>query len=206
MRRGSIAGILAIAVATSIGIWHFIPQTGRTVRTPLLAAPRASETAALPDSPAELPPPATIVKIDDAPQGPSITGIIISPYFDNAEAVNQLIALLPRLSPDEQAEAASHIANLSSDADVAKWGGALVEGALPRSAADVLFLNLSNRPAEVGWPILAAIADTPVSVYAAESASTLEILVGRPARGTTWSAQVSQQLAPHTTSHHLSMQ
>jgi len=208
--RKTIGLLTASALMSAIGIWLLLPRpqpsAQSSARPALVMEGAAATTGELPreataNSPAESQPPA-----DTAANGPTISSIITSSYFDNAAMVDQLLVLLPGLSEDEQAEAAHHIAHLSADEDVSKWSDALVAGTLPAPATEILFAELCNRPKEIAWPILAAIADNPAHLHRKDSVAMLSLLTGTPAAHATWSQLVAPSLAGHARDNRFGMQ
>lgn len=117
---------------------------------------------------------------------------------DFASTVNELLAAMPKLNPDQQAEAAQHIANLSDDALAAQWSQKMIAQSLPQTASEVLFNDLLNRPHELLIPFLSKLADMPQHPQSTQSVEILEVLFGQPPAGTKWEkwVKIKAQEAP----------
>lgn len=103
-----------------------------------------------------------------------------------ATTANKLLAALPNLNSDQQAEAAQHIANLSDDALAAQWSQKILSQTLSQSAGDALFNDMLNRPHEMLLPFLSKLADMPEHRQSSQSVEILEVLFGQPPAGTEW--------------------
>jgi ABC-type transporter Mla subunit MlaD len=157
----------------------------KTARYSENAAPTATneplQTTTTPDSsPAK---PQTLPSSGD--EDP-VSEILASSEEDFATTVNHLLAAMPKLNPDQQAEAAQHIANLSDDALAAQWSQKMIVQSLPQPATEVLFNDLLNRPHELLLPFLSKLADMPQHPQSTQSVEILEVLFGQPPAGTKW--------------------
>lgn len=123
-----------------------------------------------------------------------ITDILLDERYDMPATAARLLQLLPRLQPEQQEEAAHHIANLTDDPDAGEWSRKLAADDLPPAAAEVFFNDLLNRSDEFKYPTLAAIADQPDHSLHEDSVEILEILFGEPEPGHNWRAWVELQL------------
>jgi hypothetical protein len=118
--------------------------------------------------------------------GDPIAKILDRTDLDFPSTVNRLIAILPKLNSDEQAEAAQHIANLSDDEAAKSWLPKVINQSLPQPAAEVLFNDMLNRPHEMLLPFLSKLADMPQHPQSTQSVEILEVLFGQPPAGTKW--------------------
>jgi hypothetical protein len=100
--------------------------------------------------------------------------------------VNQLLAAMPKLNPNQQAEAAQHIANLSDDTLAAQWSQKMIVQSLPQPASEALFNDMLNRPHEMLLPFLSKLADMPQHPQSTQSVEILDVLFGQPPAGTKW--------------------
>ena len=100
--------------------------------------------------------------------------------------MDQLLSALPKLNPEQQAEAAQHIANLSDDALAAQWAQKILSQTLPQSACEVLFNDLLNRPHEMLLPILSKLANMPKHPLSTQNVEILDVLFGQPPVGSSW--------------------
>lgn len=105
---------------------------------------------------------------------------------DFLTTVNQLLAAMPKLNPEQQAEAAQHIANLSDDTLASQWLQKMIVQSLPQPASEVLFNDLLNRPHELLMPFLSNLADMPQHPQSTQSVEILEVLFGQPPAGNKW--------------------
>ena len=112
---------------------------------------------------------------------------------DFASTVNQLLAAMPKLNPEQQVEAAQHIANLSDDALAAQWSQKMIVQSLPQPASELLFNDLLNRPHELLMPFLSKLADMPQHSQSTQSVEILEVLFGQPPAGTKWEKWVKNK-------------
>lgn len=126
--------------------------------------------------------------------GEAIGQILGDNQISHEEAALQMLALLPRLSPEQQEEAAEHIANLSNREVAGKWTGMLVKNQLPARAAEVLYSALYNEDEELFLPAMAAISDNARHPFHDESVDTLDILIGPLPEGSNWSALAQKTL------------
>jgi hypothetical protein len=124
--------------------------------------------------------------ISDESATDPISEILSHSDEDFANTVNQLLVAMPTLNPDQQAEAAQHIANLSDDALAAQWSQKMIVQSLPQPASEVLFNDLLNRPHELLMPFLSKLADMPQHPQSTQSVEILEVLFGQPPAGTKW--------------------
>jgi len=153
--------------------------------TPALFAAGALETKTIsPNASKALPPSASSALITEA--NDPVSEILSRSDEDFANTVNQLLAAMPKLNPDQQAEAAQHIANLSDDALAAQWSQKMIVQSLPQPASEVLFNELLNRPHELLMPFLSKLADMPQHPQSTQSVEILEVLFGQPPAGTKW--------------------
>lgn len=167
-----------------------------------VSPPKAAPTATPASTPALLAGPLpTAAPLSAAPAGEpvadgatAISDILADESISHEQAARNLLSLLPRLSPDDQEEAAQHIANLSDEKVAAEWAQKLRRNQLPQPAAEILFAALYNQPEELFLPTAAAIADAKGHPFAQESIDTLEILVGPLPANSTWSAHVTREL------------
>ena len=127
-----------------------------------------------------------------------VSEILSRPDEDFANTVNQLLTALPKLNPEQQAEAAQHIANLSDDALAAQWSQKMIVQSLPQPASELLFNDLLNRPHELLMPFLSKLADMPQHSQSTQSVEILEVLYGQPPAGTKWEkwVKIKAQEAP----------
>ena len=86
-----------------------------------------------------------------------------------------LLALMPRVPPEQQAEAAQHVANLLADEDYDQFGLQLVNTNTPTDVQIVIFADVVNRPNTIKLPLLFEVAKTPEHPKAAESKELLEL-------------------------------
>jgi hypothetical protein len=144
---------------------------------------------------AVLPSPSEAVTIEP---GDPIAEILDRTDLDFPTTVHRLIATLPKLNPEQQAEAAQHIANLSDDALAAQWSQKMIVQSLPQPASEVLFSDLLNRPHELFIPFLSKLADMPQHPQSTQSVEILEVLFGQPPAGTKWEkwVKIKAQEAP----------
>ncbi|GAB4181853.1 MAG: hypothetical protein Fur0032_22980 [Terrimicrobiaceae bacterium] len=184
--------VLAVVVAVLIALRPVedtaAPQTGQSptpAPTPELLSGPLPTAAPLSAAPANDP-------VTDG--ATAISEILGDESISHEQAARNLLTLLPRLSPEDQEEAAQHIANLSDEAVAAEWAQKLRKNQLPQPAAEVLFAALYNQPEDLFLPTAAAIADTKGHPFAQESIDTLEILVGPLPSNSTWSAHVTREL------------
>jgi hypothetical protein len=132
---------------------------------------------------AVLPSPSEAVTIEP---GDPIAEILDRTDLDFPTTVHRLIAILPKLNADQQAEAAQHIANLSDDEMAKVWLPKIANQSLPQPASEVLFNDLLNRPHELLMPFLSKLADMPQHPQSTQSVEILEVLFGQPPAGTEW--------------------
>ena len=125
--------------------------------------------------------------------GDPIAKILDRTDLDFPSTVNQLLAAMPKLNPEQQAEAAQHIANLSDDALAAQWSQKMIVQSLPQPASEVLFNDLLNRPHELLMPFLSKLADMPQHSQSTQSVEILEVLFGQPPAGTKWEKWVKNK-------------
>ena len=118
--------------------------------------------------------------------GDPIAEILDRTDLDFSTTVHRLIAILPKLNADQQAEAAQHIANLSDDEMAKVWLPKIANQSLPQPASEVLFNDLLNRPHELLMPFLSKLADMPQHPQSTQSVEILEVLFGQPPAGTKW--------------------
>jgi hypothetical protein len=116
----------------------------------------------------------------------SIAKILDRTDLDFPTTVHRLVAILPKLNADQQAEAAQHIANLSNDEVAKSWLPKVINQSLPQPASEVLFNDLLNRPHELLMPFLSKLADMPQHPQSTQSVEILEVLFGQPPAGTKW--------------------
>ena len=159
------------------------------------AAPTATnepaQTPAIPDSLPALPQPSPT--LSEVTKEDPVSEILSRSDEDFANTVNQLLVAMPTLNPDQQAEAAQHIANLSDDALAAQWSQKMIVQSLPQPASEVLFNDLLNRPHELLMPFLSKLADMPQHPQSTQSVEILEVLFGQPPAGTKWEKWVKSQ-------------
>jgi len=157
----------------------------KTARYSENAAPTATneplQTTTTPDSS-----PATPQTSPSSGDEDPVSEILASSEEDFATTVNYLLAAMPKLNPEQQAEAAQHIANLSDDTLAAQWSQKMIVQSLPQPASEVLFNDLLNRPHELLLPFLSKLADMPQHPQSTQSVEILEVLFGQPPAGTKW--------------------
>lgn len=205
MKLDRILALLALLFLLLGGAWWFLRDVPRPSPSEKPAA--GSEESA---------PSAMVVKAPPAPvAAPSAGGgsaapapvdsteiiseIIAAPDMANSVAVGKLLELLPKLDEAGQADAAAHIANLSSDEDAAKWSQSVIAWNLPAPAAEVLYQELNNRPHEINYPVLGAVADLPQHPKHREALETLSVISDPPPAGTTWTQWLQQKLREEAT-------
>lgn len=115
-----------------------------------------------------------------------VSEILSRPDEDFANTVNHLLAEMPKLNPDQQAEAAQHIANLSDDTLAAQWSQKMIVQSLPQPASEALFNDMLNRPHEMLLPFLSKLSDMPQHPQSTQSVEILDVLFGQPPAGTKW--------------------
>jgi len=153
--------------------------------TPALFGAGALETKTIsPNASKALPPSASSALTTEA--NDLVSEILSRSDEDFANTVNQFLAAMPKLNPDQQAEAAQHIANLSNDTLAAQWSPKMIVQSLPQPASEVLFNDLLNRPHELLLPFLSKLADLPQHPQSTQSVEILEVLFGQPPAGTKW--------------------
>ena len=150
-----------------------------------------AQTPAIPDSARATP--QSLPTISENPAEDPISEILSRSDEDFASTVNELLAAMSKLNPDQQAEAAQHIANLSDDALAAQWSQKMIVQSLPQPASEVLFNDLLNRPHELLMPFLSKLADVPQHSQSTQSVEILEVLFGQPPAGTKWEKWVKSQ-------------
>ena len=150
-----------------------------------------AQTPAIPDSAPAIPQPSPT--LSEATNEDPISEILSRSDEDFANTVNQLLAAMSKLNPEQQAEAAQHIANLSDDALAAQWSQKMIVQSLPQPASEVLFNELLNRPHELLMPFLSKLADMPQHPQSTQSVEILEVLFGQPPAGTKWEKWVKSQ-------------
>ena len=123
-----------------------------------------------------------------------VAAIIAAPDLSEKAAVAKLFEAMPQLDARSQSEAAEHIANLSDDAEARQWSQRVIAWDLPEPAAEVLYQQLNNRPLEVLYPVLGAIADDPKHPKRQETLEALSVLSDPPPVGTTWSQWLQTKL------------
>ena len=157
---------------------------------------RDLQTRTSPDSAPATPQPSPA--ISENPVEDPVSEILSRSDEDFANTVNQLLAAMPKLNPEQQAEAAQHIANLSDDALAAQWSQKMIVQSLPQPASEVLFNDLLNRPHELLMPFLSKLADVPQHSQSTQSVEILEVLFGQPPAGTKWEkwVKIKAQQAP----------
>jgi hypothetical protein len=152
------------------------------------AAPTPSiepfQTTTSPDSAPETPQPAPAISKN--PVEDPVSEILSRPDEHFANTVNQLLVAMPTLNPEQQAEAAQHIANLSDDALAAQWSQKMIAQSLPQPASEALFNDMLNRPHEMLLPFLSKLADMPQHPQSTQSVEILDVLFGQPPAGTKW--------------------
>lgn len=203
MNREKLLIIFVVAILIVSGLWFIFGGKLSTETSPPSAVSPAETIAeekvltATPVAPAApaLPTVSTnSVAAADQSSDEAISQILTDSNLSNSASVDKLLALLPKLDEAGQTEAAAHIANLSDDDDAKRWSQKVVEWDLPEPAADVLYQDLSNRPSEIGFPVLGAIADRPKHPKNKETLETLSVISDPPPAGTTWTQWVNQQL------------
>ncbi len=167
--------------------------TSRPIAPPSSATHQANAESARPRfSPP--PPPSSGVYTED--QGTEvISQLLLDDSLEHEEVARQLLALLPRFAPDQQEEAAQHIANLAEDNLAAEYAAMLVRNSLPAPAAEVFFSELMNRPHEILIPTLSQIADQPNHPQKQDSIDVLEVLYGTPENGLNWQSWTAKVMA-----------
>lgn len=144
-----------------------------------------SEPAQTPGAPTSATPQPSPTLSEETVEDP-VSEILSRSDEDFANTVNQLFAAMSKLNPEQQAEAAQHIANLSDDALAAQWSQKMIVQSLPQPASEVLFNDLLNRPHELLMPFLSKLADMPQHSLSMQSVEILEVLFGQPPAGTKW--------------------
>lgn len=186
-----LAGVVVIFVTL-----RPVEEPARPAAPATAATPAATPAKALTGEPLPTPGPITAqtpaAAVEDG--ATAISTILGDESISHEQAARNLLALLPNLSPEDQEEAAQHIANLSDEKVAADWAQKLRRNQLPKPAAEVLFAALYNQPEELFLPTAAAIADVKDHPFAQESMDTLEILVGPLPGNSTWSAHVAREL------------
>jgi hypothetical protein len=124
-----------------------------------------------------------------------ISEILLIETEDHSVIVERLFEAIDSLPPDEQEEAAYHIANLAEDTQAQAWANQIVENSLPPPAAVILYEELLNRPHAILLPTLASIADRPGHPFGEESSDMLEVLMDPKPDGLPWQSWVANQLA-----------
>lgn len=112
---------------------------------------------------------------------------------DFSTTVRELLAVIPKLDPESQADAAQHVANLSDDSLAVEWSEKIVSRQLPDPACEVLFHDMLNRPQAILMPFLASLADSPKSPLHAPSVEILNVIFGTPPVGTSWKMWVKEK-------------
>jgi len=137
--------------------------------------------------------PHSLPTISENPAEDPVSEILLRSDEDFANTVNQLLSAMAKLNPEQQAEAAQHIANLSDDTLAAQWSQKMIVQSLPQPASEVLFNDLLNRPHELLMPFLSKLADMPLHPQSAQSVEILEVLFGQPPAGMKWGKWVKSQ-------------
>lgn len=188
-----VGGVFALMALLLLGVFFL----GSRMPEPAVA-PSAPPRVAAPPVPA--PPIADPLESESTPPGrapfvggiadgdAAISEVIANPDLDNAQIVTKLVEMIPKLSEEEQANAAQHTANLSDDVVAAVWIPKILDRSMPEPAARVLVADLYNRSHDLLLPVLAALADDPKSPFAQESAETLEVIIGPREGSRTWTA------------------
>lgn len=148
MKRAAVIFCVAFTVLLAVVLWPtaspptraqgIFPGPSPAAGVPTLLATHPMPVPEVPPERTPTPPP---------PQSADETSraIRVSPDLSFETTVEALLALLPRLSPDEQVQAAMHIAACSDDTLAATWAQEL--HALPPAAAKVLRDDLTLREA-----------------------------------------------------------
>lgn len=182
--------------ANKAGVRKKVEIFNQNVRYPENAAPTASEFAQTAVSrTSALPIPQTSPNISKESGTDPVSEILSCPDEDFANTVNQLLSAMAKLNPEQQAEAAQHIANLSDDTLAAQWSQKIISQSLPQPASEVLFNDLLNRPHELLMPFLSKLADMPQHPQSTQSVEILEVLFGQPPVGSNWKKWVKLKVA-----------
>ena len=158
----------------------------KTARYSENAAPTTtSEPAQTPSTPASATPQPSPTTSEN-PVADPVSEILSCSDDDFANTVNRLLAAMSKLNPEQQAEAAQHISNLSDDLLAAQWSQKIISQSLPQPASEVLFHDLLNRPHDLLMPFLSKLADMPKHPQRTQSVEILEVMYGQPPSGTKW--------------------
>ena len=174
------------------------PTKGRSMQAVVAPLPsvqeqaRGSESKSIASNAGEAVPAPASAAVTQEPRDP-ISEILGRTDEGIPTTVNQLLSALPKLNPEQQAEAAQHIANLSDDTLAAQWAQKMIAQSLPQSASEVLFNDLLNRPHEMLLPILSKLADMPKHPQSTQSVEILDVLFGQPPVGSNWGKWVKMK-------------
>lgn len=132
--------------------------------------------------PTEAPQPATAVpgrfnNVDD----------VLASSLDDTQKVAQILALLPKLSPEDQEEAIQHASNLVSDEAYEPLGKMLTDASLSEGVLDALLTDVLNRGDSLKLPMLLKVARQPNHPLASDAKDVLEVYLEKD-YGSDWAA------------------
>ena len=112
---------------------------------------------------------------------------ILRSNASSADKADRLLALLPQLSGEEQAEAARHTANLLSDDHFLSAAACFTNATAPTNVQSLFMADLLNRPERVKLPLSLAVARNENHPCAAQAKELLQLYLTEDF-GTDWSA------------------
>ncbi|HXG48610.1 MAG TPA: hypothetical protein VNO52_13365 [Methylomirabilota bacterium] len=147
------------------------------VSTPAPSVPRPSLPKPTEVPRPEMPGPARFNSVDD----------VLASSLDDTQKVAQILALLPRLSAEDQEEAIQHASNLVSDEAYEPLGKMLIDTSLSEGVLDALLTDVLNRSDSLKLPMLLKVARQPNHPLASDAKDVLEVYLEKD-YGNDWAA------------------
>jgi hypothetical protein len=160
-------------------------------RQPERYAPLRARDEPLSTTPAPLPTPSNAPAVE--PVANAVAGSfqsiddILGSSLDETQKVQQLFALFPKLTGEDQEEAVQHISNLLPDENYAPLGKLLTDAKLPEAVLDALMTDVLNRGDALKLPALLDVAKQPNHAMASDARDVLEIYLEHD-YGVDWTA------------------
>ena len=121
---------------------------------------------------------------------------ILRSRASSAEKANQMLALLPLLSGEAQADAARHTANLLSDDHFLSAAACFTNANAPTNVQVIFMADLLNRPERVKLPLSLAVARDENHPCAAQAKDLLQLYLAEDfgANWPAWEAAMQARL------------